>query len=286
MTKSIILWFLTIIIALSTMVYQRLTGPTYPKKVELSLNDTVYQLNLLRSNEIGTPCEIRLPIADKNITGNLIYKRYNTNDSLTTLKMNRKMVNEKAFFGEGPEIEVLYATLPEQPAAGKIEYFIELSDGEEIIELLKDNPVVLRFKGYVPRYILTPHIIFMILSLIFGVRAGIEAIFSRKRTLRYVTITLISLGIGGLFLGPVVQFNAFGEYWTGWPFGSDWTDNKTLFAFIFWIVAFFQLRKNPKNRLWPLIALTVLFSVYLIPHSMGGSELNPETGQIETGLKK
>jgi len=41
-------------------------------------------------------------------------------------------------------------------------------------------------------------------------------------------------------LGPLVQLNAFGDLWTGWPFGGDWTDNKTLFAFIFWVIAAFS----------------------------------------------
>jgi len=94
------------------------------------------------------------------------------------------------------------------------------------------------------------------------------------------------LGIGGMILGPIVQLYAFGDLWTGWPFGGDWTDNKTLFAFVFWVIAFFVLRKNRSNRLWPIIAFVALLAIYLIPHSMGGSELDYETGKVTTGLKE
>ena len=65
-----------------------------------------------------------------------------------------------------------------------------------------------------------------------------------------------------------------------------WTDNKTIFAWLFWLVAFFVLLKNPKNRLWTVIAMLVLFAMYMIPHSMGGSELDNETGKIETGIRE
>jgi hypothetical protein len=283
--KKILLWTLTLFIAIATMVYQRMTGPTYPKKVDITLDQSDYHLPLLRSNEIGSPCEIKVPVEDQSVKANLYYRRYNTSDKWTKVAMQRKSDHEKAFFGEGKEISVLFETLPEQPPAGKVEYYIEVYKGNEKVFIQKENPIVLRFKGYVPRSVLYPHIVFMVISLILGVRAGIEALFKGKHTYIFTLITLIALGIGGLFLGPIVQFNAFGDYWTGWPFGSDWTDNKTLFSFVFWVIAFIKLRKDRKNRLWPLIALIVMFSIYLIPHSMGGSEFNPETGQVDTGLK-
>ncbi len=285
MKKSFLLWLLTIIIAAGTMVYQRATGPTYPRKVKVELNGKEYRFKLLRSNEIGTACDINLPIEDKEVSAILYWKLYKTDQDYTPVQMKRVKSHKKAFFGKGDEIEVLSATLPEQPPAGKIEYYIELSKGNENVYILKEEPVVVRFKGFVPRYILVPHIIFMILSLIFGTRAGVEAIAGGEKTLRFSLITLIVLFIGGLILGPLVQLHAFGELWTGWPFGGDWTDNKTLFAWIFWLITVFVLRKNPKNKLWPVLALAVLFAMYMIPHSMGGSELNQKTGKIETGLK-
>lgn len=87
-------------------------------------------------------------------------------------------------------------------------------------------------------------------------------------------------------LGPIVQLMAFGDLWTGWPFGGDWTDNKTIVAFAFWLIALLVLRKKPKNRLWPIIAFMVLFAMYMIPHSMGGSEYDYEKGAVETGIRK
>ena len=122
--------------------------------------------------------------------------------------------------------------------------------------------------------ILGPHIFFMFFSLLFGLRVGLEVFFRNVDTKYYIGIVLITLVIGGLILGPIVQKFAFGEYWTGWPFGHDLTDNKTLFTFIFWVIAWFVLRKKPENRVWPLIAVFSMLLVYLIPHSVLGSEID------------
>ena len=278
MKRSILLWAITIIITVSTMVYQRATGPTYPKHIKVELSGKEYKFKLLRSNEIGSACDIQLPAEDKELSATIYFKKYKTNDEWSKVAMQR-------ITPEGEDEEVLTATLPEQPSAGKIAYYITLHKGNESVDIAKEEPVVVRFKGFVPRYILIPHILFMIISLFAGTRAGVEAIAGGDHTRKFAIVTLIVLFIGGLILGPLVQLYAFGELWTGWPFGGDWTDNKTLFAWIFWLIAVIVLKKKPHNRLWPIIAVMVLFAMYMIPHSMGGSELNNETGKIETGMK-
>jgi hypothetical protein len=181
--------------------------------------------------------------------------------------------------------EQLQAFLPKQPPAGKLEYLIAL-EYQGTYYSITEEPVVIRFKGGVPSFILVPHIILMFLAMLYSTRTGLEAIFKGVKTFKYTSITLITLGIGGMILGPVVQWYAFGDLWTGWPFGGDWTDNKTLVAFVFWLIAFFVLRKNRTNRLWPIVAFVVLLAMYMIPHSMGGSELDYKTGAVTTGLKE
>jgi len=52
------------------------------------------------------------------------------------------------------------------------------------------------------------------------------------------------------------------------------TDNKTVVTFIFWLIAWFVLRKKPMNRVWPIIATVVMLAVYFIPHSVLGSEID------------
>ena len=74
-----------------------------------------------------------------------------------------------------------------------------------------------------------------------------------------------------------MQKYAFDAWWTGWPFGGDWTDNKTLAALIAWLVAWWICRYRPQlQRLAVLMATVVMVVVYLIPHSIHGSELDWE----------
>jgi hypothetical protein len=269
--KSVLLWVLAFIITVSAAIYQKTTGPTYPKKGNVTIENKTYTFKLLTSHG-GTsdaPIEIAVP---QNINGTISYRKFRSQDSLTMVPMTYQ--NGK-----------LVGYLPNQPPAGKLEYLVVLNDNKQSYAL-NPKPTIIRFKGDVPLGILIPHIFFMFLAMMVSTRTGIEAISKRKQVLLFVKITLVSLFIGGLILGPIVQEYAFGDYWTGWPFGGDWTDNKTIVAFLFWVIAFFVLRKKPQNRLWPIIAFAVLFAVYMIPHSMGGSELDPNTGKVTTGLKK
>jgi hypothetical protein len=172
----------------------------------------------------------------------------------------------------------LVAFIPHQPPAGKVMYEITLTDGT-INQRITEKPVVLRFKGDVPSGVLIPHVLLMFMAMLFSTRTGIEALTKGSKTLSLAVITTILLIGGGLIFGPIVQKYAFGEYWTGWPlkgifkFG-DLTDNKTAIALFFWIIAIYSLRKNKDKRGWALVAAIVMLLVYLIPHSMLGSELD------------
>lgn len=269
--QSILLWIFAIVFTISSAIYQRLTGPTHPKSVDVTIKGEDYHFKLLRSHggDGGAPIKLEVP---NHINGELKYKRYKSSDEYTVVPMIRN----------GNEI---MAELPHQPPAGKLQYVINLNDGQDDY-VLNEDPVIIRFKGEVALYILIPHIIFMFTAMLFSTRTGVEALFKGNKSFKYARVTLIALLIGGFMLGPVVQWMAFGDLWTGWPYGGDWTDNKTLAAVLGWVIAFFVLRKKPQNRIWPIIAFLIMFAVYMIPHSMGGSEYDYEKGQVETGMRK
>lgn len=119
--------------------------------------------------------------------------------------------------------------------------------------------------------------------MVFSTRTGLEVLIKGKNTFKYTLITTILLFVGGLILGPLMQLFAFGELWTGWPFGQDLTDNKTLVAFAAWLIAVIRLWKNKEKRGWALIAAIIMLAIYLIPHSVLGSELDYSTGEVMTG---
>jgi hypothetical protein len=87
---------------------------------------------------------------------------------------------------------------------------------------------------------------------------------------------------GGMILGPLVQKYAFGDLWTGIPFGWDLTDNKTLIAVFAWILAVVMNRKKDRPA-YTIAAAVILLLIYSIPHSLFGSELDYVTGTVTQG---
>jgi hypothetical protein len=285
--KKTLYWFLAIIITLFAAYYQRKTGPTYPKRSEVSVNGVNYELKLVRSLGLNERSSVKLAISDTTVKARLYFKRFPTSDEYQTSDfsyrvypvhsyiMNKifKIYEEKGFFAE----------IPQQPAAGKIQYYFEVTDKNGTMTYLKDNPVVIRFKGNVPGFILLPHILMMFLAMLFSTLAGIMSLVKYPLYKKYGVWTLILFIAGGICLGPIVQYYAFGDFWTGVPFGWDITDNKTLIALIFWIIAVVMNRKK-ERPLYTTLAAVVLLLVYSIPHSMFGSELNYESGKVTQGI--
>jgi hypothetical protein len=258
--KNILLWLLSIVFTLLVVYYQRTTGPTHPKYGSVEVEGVKINYKLLRSHGGAGDAPVEIAVPDNSYKGYFSFKRYKSHDEWTTREM--KFVNGK-----------LVDSLPHQPPAGKVMYKITLQKNGKKYQIT-DEPVILRFKGAVPLYILIPHIIFMFLVMLFGIRAAVEAFSKGENNKLYIGITLLSLIIGGLILGPIVQKFAFGAYWTGWPFGHDLTDNKTLFIFIFWLIAWLKVRKNHLHRTWVIVATIVMLAVYSIPHSVMGSEID------------
>lgn len=269
--KSIFLWVITVIIFIAIAYYQRVTGPTKPVRGKVEIKGKEYRYEFIRTYD-GDKAPVKLEIENNQFKGIVKHHVYRSKGEWTIVTME-------------PEKENIVAYLPHMPPAGKVEYNVFLSDGNKEY-LVNKEPIVLRYKGVVPSFVLIPHVIFMILAILFSLRAGVEIAFKGRKTFTFATVTVVTLFLGGLVLGPIVQKYAFGDYWTGWPYGSDWTDNKTIIAFIFWVIAWIVLKKNKENKFWVVIAVIALLATYLIPHSMGGSELDAESGKVTTGLKE
>jgi len=268
------LWVAAVAITLTAVIYQRQTGPTYPKKVSINLDDKEIQMKLLRSHDVDSTLVIIIPGLSYEWSANLYYRKYPTNEEWSMMPF---MINEKG--------EMMSQLPSDQPKAGKLEYYIELSNPltDKTLKIPEDEPIVIRFKGSVPAWALLPHIVFIFFAMLFSNLAGALALFKHPKFKFYGMLTLILMLLGGMIFGPIVQKFAFDAYWTGFPFGADLTDNKTLIAFIFWLLAVVLNQK--KERPWAtILAAAVTLIVFSIPHSLRGSEFNYETGEVVTGF--
>jgi len=259
--QSALIWICAFLFTAALAYYQRTTGPTYPIRNKIVIGTTAVSYKLPRSAECGKDLPVKISVSDTSVKGLFSFKRYKSNDEWTTVPMIR----------EGNE---LVSMIPMQPEAGKVSYKIILFASGQDYPLNDSHEVVLRFKGSVPLFVLILHIIAIFGAMLLSTVTCLQAIFKGKYVLRYIWLTVIFFFIGGLILGPVVQKYAFNAYWTGWPFGHDLTDNKTLVGLIFWIIALIIQYRKPGNRTWPVIAGIVFLAVFLIPHSVLGSEID------------
>ncbi len=264
MIGSLWRWLAAVVVTLASLVWQMRSGPTYPVRGSVRLAGEVIAMRLERSHGTGSgqPVVVRAP--NPEVTGEVVWRRYPTSDPWQAIAMRR----------DGAELR---AELPEQVAAGKLEYQVRLRSGGEGAAF-PARPAITRYRGDPPAAVLVPHILAMFLGMLLAARSGVEALAPRGNLRRLVWGTLALFVVGGFLLGPLVQHYAFGQWWTGVPFGWDLTDNKTLIAVLAWVVAALAVRGGRRARGATLAAAALTLVVFAIPHSAAGSEKDWRAG--------
>ena len=267
-------WIVALLVTLASAVYQRVTGPTYPVRIHRQTAGVTVTGKLPRSHPVTGDLPIRLSVTGDGaeaVTGAVVWRRLGTGEPWRRVPLARE--------GDGS----LAAALPRQPAAGKLEYWVELHAGDRTVRLdRRGEAIVARFKGPVPAWLLAPHILLMFLGMLWSTRAGLAGLTGDRNLPRLAWTAFALLLVGGMVLGPLVQKHAFGAYWTGWPLGEDLTDNKLAAAVLAWLWAAARSRR-PGGRPIAVVAAVVVLGVFLIPHSMHGSTLDYGSGKMISG---
>lgn len=270
MKRVILLWTVAFFLTVAFLVWQKMSGPTYEVRFKTEVAGVPVKGKLIRTHSITGDMPVTINVTDPELEGTIIWRRYPTNDEWARLPM----VNANG---------QLKASLPKQGMAGKLEYRVELAkDGQKVVVPPKEAAVA-RFKGDVPNLVLVFHVSCMILGMLFSTGCGLEALTNGGAIRTLSRVAFVFLLVGGLMLGPVVQKYAFNAYWTGWPFGHDWTDNKLAIGAIVWGLAMWRTRGagvgRPSGKWWCVAAMVTIFVIYSIPHSIHGSTLDYETGE-------
>jgi len=261
---SVGLWILALAITVGLAGYQRRTGPSHPLRGETVVDGVMISWALPRSHGGPGGLEVTVDTGGAPVErARVVWRRYPTQEPWREVPMERD--------ADG----TLSGTIPHQPPAGKVEYRVVLETPRGHAALPGSASVVARFRGGVPPWILVPHILCMFLGMLLATRGLLEVLFRGRDRGRWMVLWATALLVlGGLVLGPLVQLHAFGALWTGWPFGGDLTDNKTLFAILCWLPAAVAAWRRRQHPLLLAAGWAVMMAVFLIPHSMRGSELD------------
>ena len=130
--KKSVYWLLAVVITLVLSVYQRMTGPTHPKRVTVELNGESYQQKLPRSG-VQQDEIVTLKDLPEDAIVQLHYRRFPTKDNYTTMDFCWKD-------------SIWQAALPVQPVAGKLQYYISVNGKK----YPADEPLLIRFRHDVP----------------------------------------------------------------------------------------------------------------------------------------
>jgi hypothetical protein len=253
-----ILWTIAVLLTIISATWQRVSGPTFPVRGEVTLGPDVIRYRLERTHAGAGDQPVRLQAPGAPVTGEVRWRRFPSDDDWQTIAMTR-------------EGDWLTAALPNQPHAGKLEYQVRLErDGAQAIAPAR--AAITRFKGEISLIVFAPHLAAMFLTLLFGTRAGLAALAGHSFH-RLAWGAIGCLAIGGFVLGPAVQKQAFDEWWVGVPYGWDLTDNKTLVAGVAWVIAAWGLWRG-RGRSAVIVAAAVTLAVFAIPHSAWGSQID------------
>ena len=270
MKRITIFWILSLLITLATALFQRMTGPTQPKKVHFTVGGNEYHTKLPRSITNGDGCSVitfTIQGLPDEVTPGVLMRKYKSADAWTLAMAVRT----------GDRFAV---TLPALPAAAKMEYGLSFAN----MTMNQNDIVVVRCKEPVSAWLLIPHILLMFAAMLLSNLAGLLALFRRERYRGFAKMAVACLVLGGIVLGSFVQKSAFGSYWTGFPLGNDLTDTKTLVVLIVWAVALIPNWRQNRRPVWVALAAAFMLAVYCIPHSTAGSEYDYETGVVKTGM--
>lgn len=271
-----ILWAIAAVLTLATFTYQDKTGPTQPLTGAVQTGAGPVSFEFLRSETIGTPLSVVLvgPVPS-GVTGFVRYRRYMSNDQWRQVPMTAQTF---VFSRRGSKttIEGVGVRLPSlHERAGKYEYLVYVSDGiSKPFSVTGKKPIFARYQAPVPNWVLIIHIVVIFASMLFALRTVLEAMLPDGDWEWLIWATIASLVLGAFVLGPLVQWYAFGVWWSGIPFGWDWTDNKVLLELLAWGVAAYLNSAGRRSRASVFVAGGITLLVYFIPHSLFGSEYN------------
>jgi hypothetical protein len=204
--RSKLLWTLAVVLTLGTLVYQRLTGPTYPLRGQVTIGGQVVKLKLTRSHGGPTDQPVRIVAPDTAVYATMLWRRHPTENTWTAVDLTRQG-------------DTLSAVLPHQPPAGKLAYQLRLMRGMDEVLFPPAEPAITRFKGDISAAIIIPHLLCMFGGLLMLMRAGIGALAKEPKYPRWATVGIVLFGLGGFVFGPWMQHQAFGPWWAGFPFG-------------------------------------------------------------------
>lgn len=180
------------------------------------------------------------------------------------------------------------ATLPGREKGLRTYYFLTAEDASGHRVVLPEDATEtwtteydyfkFRSEGKASRWALIVHVYLMFVAIflfVHGLYYALDILDGGDRV-RAMVISVyagvIAFFVTGFPIGWMIEKQVLGNYWEGVPFGSDVTDSKTLFIFVFWLIpVVLRLRRRVSDRgfaRWVIAGALFTIAMYIIPHSL------------------
>jgi hypothetical protein len=243
---------------------------SYPVVTEINTGKQKISLQLIRSFEGDGDCPVIFPIGDIAVKGHLVYNL--KSDTLNQVKRDFKREGDK-----------LTSYLPQQLPGTEMEYRVFLEREKAKIDVNNGKPVVIKFKGKVPLYLILVNAFCIITVLLLSSLTGFYALFNVRSYRWIIYILLISSLFLSLFLFPLVQKYSLNR-WSYMP--KMWSlHTKLLLTSLIWVItALLSLFVKKLRRLWLILASIITCVLFLIPHPDSSEHVKITFGLLRKNL--
>lgn len=211
-----------------------------------------------------TPVEAEIDVSE-DVTDVRLFLYYQAGEELREAVVQMRLLDANRYF----------TSIPSQPRGTLVEYYIEARADKDLVVRVpaKDRKSGFSFyyKGTANRALLITHVVLMFLALIILLLSGwlaLRALRDRRIVLHIPRLAFLGAAVffvSSFPLGMVVAYHTYGKLWTGFPLGSDFTDNKSLAIVLYWAAATFFYRGSvfKKDPTTDLLSMRTLPYVYL-----------------------
>ncbi|SYZ72686.1 membrane hypothetical protein [Candidatus Zixiibacteriota bacterium] len=284
--RKVLRYGVAIIVTVLMLMIARRLSPVHSEKIRETIEGVTVEHTTVGKTVDGKPDIISLRITNPDSTFLFVTMRWAMAEGRLSLPGTYGNLDLL------PADSGLYrAPLPIFPKGKKVLYYFYIHSRDGKISFNFPNngtkPILIKYEGSVPLYIVIPHIFLMFVGIFLATLALFDAfnvvwdkdsLPQMARNFKWATVAVL---LGGYPFGWAMNYFAFGTIWEGIPFGWDFTDNKTQIVLLYLIFLNLSMlgtlykgrfgSNNYSDKTLGYLALVgylLVMAIYLIPHSI------------------
>lgn len=250
MAQSVILWVSSFVITFIVGFIQIRTSSEYPISGTIGVDGFKVSYYLKKIHYGNSDLKINLKVDNENLAGMIKWKLLNGKNiyNLDTMQ-----------FISGN----LTGSIPAQAPKSKILYNIILKSRSTVVILPKDDPIVLKFLGSVPKSIIINSNLALYLGILLAIRASLEFFNSKPRFRLYSIFAAIAFLSTALVFDPVRKAYELGAIGRFVPAIGNIFEWRLVLLSLLWIITLVLVSFTRRKKYLMLISAILTILIFL-----------------------